>query len=69
MDFITGLPYTAKGHDSIWVIVDRLTKNAHFLPVGTRYTASRYAKLYFDCIVTLHGVPLTIISDRGVVFM
>jgi hypothetical protein len=69
MDFITGLPRTAKGHDSIWVIVDRLTKTAHFLLVGTRYTASQYAKLYFDRIVTLHGVPLTIVSDRGAVFM
>jgi hypothetical protein len=69
MDFITRLPRTTKGHDSIWVIVDRLTKTAHFLPVGTRYTASQYAKLYFDRIVTLHGVPLTIVSDRGAVFM
>jgi transposase InsO family protein len=67
MDFITGLPHTAKGCDSIWVIVDRLTKTAHFLPVGTRYTASQYAKLYF--VMTLHGVPLTIVSDRGAVFM
>jgi hypothetical protein len=65
MDFITGLPRTAKGHDSIWVIVGHLTKTAHFLPVGTRYIASQYAKLYFDRIVTLHGVPLTIVSDRG----
>jgi hypothetical protein len=69
MDFITGLPYTAKGYDSIWVIVDRLTKTAHFLLVDTRYTASQYAKLYFDRIVTLHGVPLTIVSNRGTVFM
>jgi hypothetical protein len=69
MDFITGLPRTAKGHDSIWFIVDHLTKTAHFLLVGTRYTASQYAKLYFDRIVTLRGVPLTIVSDRGAVFM
>jgi hypothetical protein len=69
MDFITRLPRTAKGYDSIWVIVDRLTKTAHFLQVGTRYTASQYAKLYFDRIVTLHGVPLTIVFDRGAVFM
>jgi hypothetical protein len=69
MDFITGLPRTIKGYDSIWVIVDRLTKTAHFLPVDTRYIASQYAKLYFDRIVTLHGVPLTIVSDRGIVFM
>jgi hypothetical protein len=69
MDFITGLPRTAKGHDSIWVIVDCLTKTAHFLLVGTRYTASQYAKVYFDHIVALHGVSLTIICDRGAVFM
>jgi hypothetical protein len=69
MDFIVGLPHTAKGYDSIWVIVDRLTKSAHFLPVDTRYTTMKYAKLYFDRIITLHGVPLTIVSDRGSVFM
>jgi hypothetical protein len=69
MDFITGLPCTTKGHDSIWVIVDRLTKTTHFLPVGTKYIASHYAKLYFDRIVTLHGVPFTIVSDHRAVFM
>jgi hypothetical protein len=69
MDFIVGLPRTVKGHDSIWVIVDRLTKSAHFLPVGNRFTAMQYAKLYFDRVVTLHGVPLTIVSDRGSVFV
>ena len=57
------------GFDSIWVIVDRLTKSAHFLSVDTRYTARKYAEIYFDQIVTLHGVPLTIISDRGLVFV
>ena len=69
MDFVVGLPRTAKGYDSIWVIVDRLTKSAHFLPVDTRYSAKKYAKLYFDQIVTLHGVPLTIVLDRGSVFV
>jgi transposase InsO family protein len=53
----------------LFVIVDRLTKSAYFLSVDTRYTATKYAKLYFDRIVTLHGVPLTIISDRGSVFV
>jgi hypothetical protein len=43
MDFIVGLPHTSKGHDSIWVIVDRLTKFAHFLPVNTKYIATDYA--------------------------
>ena len=67
--FYCGLPRTSKGYDSIWVIMDHLTKSAHFLPVDTRYSAKKYAKLYFDRIVTLHGVPLTIVSDRGSVFV
>jgi hypothetical protein len=69
MDFVVGLPHTSKGYDVIWVIVDRLTKSAHFILVDTRYTARKYAQIYFDQIVTLHGVPLTIISDRGSVFV
>lgn len=56
-------------HDSMWVIVDRLTKITHFLPVHTTYTARKYAELYIDNIVCLHGVPKTIISDRGVQFV
>ena len=60
-----GLPRSAEGHDSIWVIMDRLTKSAHFLPVGTTYTAVRYAQLFIDEIVQLHGVPISIVSDRG----
>jgi hypothetical protein len=69
MDFIVGLPNTSKGYDSIWVIVDRLTKVAHFLPVRTSYTARQYAQLYLDRIVSLHGIPKTIISDRGAQFI
>ena len=69
MDFIVGLPRTSLGYDSIWVIVDRLTKSAHFIPVDTRYTAKKYAEIYFDQIMTLHGVPLTFVSDRGLVFV
>jgi len=69
MDFVVGLPRMAKGYDSIWVIVDRLTKSAHFLPVDIWYSAKKYAKLYFDQIMILHGVPLTIVSDRGSVFV
>ena len=64
-----GLPHTAKGYDSIWVIVDHLTKSGHFLPVDTRYSTKKYAKLYFDRVVILYGVPLTIVSDRGSVFV
>ena len=69
MDFVVGLPCTAKGYDSIWVTIDRLTKSAHFLPVNTRYTTKKYAEIYFDQIVTLHGVLPTIILDRGSVFV
>ena len=69
MDFVVGLPRTSKGYDSIWVIVDRLTKSAHFIPVDTKYIAKKYAEIYFDRIVTLHGISLTIISDRGSVFV
>jgi hypothetical protein len=69
MDFIVGLPNTSQRHDSIWVIVDRLTKTAHFLPVHTTYNAKKYAEIYLDQIVRLHGVPKMIISDRGVQFI
>ena len=65
MDFITGLPLTQQGHDSIWVIVDCLTKSAHFVQVNTRYYSGMYAELYVSQIVRLHGVPRTIISDQG----
>ena len=64
-----GFARTAKGYDSIWVIVDRLTKSVHFFSVDTRYSAKKYAKLYFDRVVILHGFPLTIVSDRGSVFV
>ena len=69
MDFIIGLPNTSQKHDSIWVIVDRLTKTAHFIPVHTTYSAKKYAEIYLDQIVRLHGVPKTIISDRGAQFI
>ena len=65
MDFVVGLPKTQKGYDSIWVIVDRLTKVAHFLPVRTNYGGEKLAQLYVDNIVKLHGVPSRIVSDRG----
>ena len=69
MDFIVGLPKTTKGFDSIWVIIDRLTKSARFLPVKATYTAVIYAKIYFDRILSLHGVPKTIVPDRGTQFV
>jgi hypothetical protein len=65
MDFITGLPTSKRGHDSIWVIVDRLTKVAHFIPVKTTDHGNHLAELYIPRIVSLHGVPKTIVSDRG----
>jgi hypothetical protein len=68
MDFVVGLPKTHKGHDSIWVIVDRLTKVTHFLPVQTTYGGEKLAKLYIENIVKLHGVPSRIVLDRGTQF-
>jgi hypothetical protein len=69
MDFIVGLPNTSQRHDSIWVIVDRLTKTVHFLPMHTTYNAKKYAEIYLEQIVRLHGVPKTIISDHGAQFI
>jgi transposase InsO family protein len=69
MDFIVGLPRTTKGYDSIWVIVDRLTKISHFLPVKTDHPVTVYAQLYIARILSLHGVPKTIVSDRGSQFV
>ena len=65
MDFIVGFPRTRKQYDSIWVVVDGSTKSAHFIPVKSSYLAEYYARIYIDMIVRLHGVPLSIISDRG----
>jgi transposase InsO family protein len=65
MDFITGLPRTLKGYDSIWVIVDRLTKVAQFIPVKTTYKGSQLVELYMAQIMSLHGVPKKIVSHRG----
>jgi hypothetical protein len=59
---------TPRGNDSIWVIVDHLTKVAHFIPVRTTYGGDKLAKLYIDNILKLHGVPQRIISDRGAQF-
>jgi hypothetical protein len=69
MDFIMGLPSTSCGYNSIWVIVDRLTKSAHFIPVATTYKVRQYAELYTYHIVRYHGILKTIISDRGSIFV
>jgi transposase InsO family protein len=68
MDFIVGLPRTQSGYDSIWVIGDRLTKVAHFIPLKTTYSRSQLAELYMLRTVCLHGVPKKIVSDRGTQF-
>ncbi len=68
IDFIVGLPCTRTGYDSIWVVVDRLTKSAHFIPVKTNYSSAVLAELYMSRIVCLHGVPKKIVSDRGTQF-
>ncbi|GJW80254.1 putative reverse transcriptase domain-containing protein [Tanacetum coccineum] len=64
MDFITKLPKSSSGYDTIWVIVDRLTKSAHFLPIREDYKTEKLAKIYVNEIVARHGVPVSIISDR-----
>ena len=64
MDFVAGLPQTQRQHGAIWVIVDQLTKSAHFLPVNVEDSLEKLAQLYVDEIVRLHGVPVSIVSDR-----
>jgi hypothetical protein len=68
MDFIVGLPRTRSGYDSIWVVVDRLTKVAHFIPVKTTYNSAVLTELNMYRIVCLHGIPKKIVSDRGTQF-
>ena len=65
INFITGLPRTRSQHDSIWVIVDKMIKTSRFLVVKTTYSLEDYTSLYIKEIMSLHGVPLSIISDRG----
>jgi hypothetical protein len=65
MDFIMGLPRSSKGHDSIWVIVDRLTKVAHFVPIKVDYRVEKLIDLYIEHILRHHGAPVSIVSDRG----
>jgi hypothetical protein len=68
MDFSMGFPHTSCGYNSIWVIVDLLTKSTHFIPVSTTYRVRQYAELYISHIVRYHGIPKTIISDRESIF-
>ena len=64
MNFVTHLPRTPQGHDTVWVIMDQLTKSAHFLAVQMTFTLERFCQLYIREIVRLHGVPISIVSDR-----
>nr|GFA24172.1 reverse transcriptase domain-containing protein [Tanacetum cinerariifolium] len=64
MDFVTKLPRTSSGYDTIWVIVDRLTKSTHFLPMRKDDSMDKLTKLYLKEVVTRHEIPISIISDR-----
>lgn len=68
MDFLVGLPKTQRGKDAVWVVVDRLTKTAHFIPFKTTCSRSELARLYMEYVVRLHGAPLSIVSDRDTRF-
>jgi hypothetical protein len=68
MDFIVGFPLTARRHESIFIVIDTLTKSAHFIPVCMMYQAPDIARVFISEIVRLHGVPKRIIFDQGSVF-
>ena len=69
MDFVIELSKTPSTNDAAWVIMDRLTKSAHFLPINVCFTLERLAKLYMKEIMRLHGIPVTIVSDRDTRFI
>jgi len=68
MDFVVGMPRTQRHHDAIWVIVDRLSKSAHFLAIKTIFNAEQLAELYIREIIRLHGIPRPIVLDRDTKF-
>ena len=68
MDFVTHLPWTPRKHDVVWVIMDLLTKSAHFLAVRMTFTLEEFCQVYIREIVRLHGVPVSFISDRDLRF-
>ena len=68
MDFVEGLPLTRCGFNSIWVIIDRLTKSGHFIPIRKDMSVAELGRKYVDCIVRYHGTPSEIVSDRGAQF-
>jgi len=69
MDFVGALPKTVKGFDSIWVIVDRLTNSAHFIPIKIGMSVARLVEIYIEQIVKLHGIPSSIVSDRDPMYI
>ena len=69
MEFVTQLPRTSQKHDAVWVIVDQLTKLAHFLAVRMTFTQEEFCRLYIREILRLHGVPISIVSDQDPQFM
>ena len=68
MDFVVGLMRTVSRQDAIWVIVDRFSKVAHFIPISMTYSMDKLAALYIKEIVRLHGVPVSIVSYRDTIF-
>ena len=63
MDFVTGLPKTTKSHDAIWVVIDRLTESAHFIPIKTTISLEQVVNLYDREVIRLHGAPKSFVSD------
>ena len=68
MDFVIGLPVTQRGHNGVWVVVDRLTKIVHFLPFNIKWSIAKLARYYVRKVVKLHGVPASIMSNRDARF-
>ena len=69
IDFVVGLLVTQRGHNGVWVVVDRLKKTvAHFVPFSTRWSVAKLARYYVRGVVRLHGVPVSIMSDQDVRF-